>query len=100
MLALTLSQAKGIALALVAVFVIGGIGAAWLMKTVVQKVVAVVVLGVLAFAVWSQRSALQNCADKVRDGVTRNGTSVALVDTECEFFGASITISDPRQSDA
>lgn len=98
-LALTLDSAKNIAIGLAAVFAIGSIGAAWIMKTIVQKVAMALVLAVLAFAVWSQRTSLQDCADKVQDAYERNGTTVSLSDTDCSFFGATITISDPRSND-
>lgn len=95
-LALTLDSAKNIAIGLAAVFAIGSIGAAWIMKTIVQKVATALVLAILAFAVWSQRTSLQDCADKVQDAFERSGTTVSLGDTDCSFFGTTITISDPR----
>ena len=82
----------GVATALV----VGAILAFWLLKTIVQKVAVAVLLGLLAFAVWSQRTALVDCADKVEASYVRVGTSVTLDDTECSFFGMSVTISDPR----
>lgn len=95
-LALTLDAAKNVAIAVAAIFVIGAVLSAWLMKTIIQKVATALVLAVLAFAVWSQRTSLQDCADKVSDAYDRNGSSVTFLDTECSFFGATITISDPR----
>ncbi len=68
----------------------------WVMKTIVQKLAVATLLGLLAFAVWTQRGALQDCADKVQDNYERSGTSVTVLDTECSFFGVSISISDPR----
>jgi hypothetical protein len=46
--------------------------------------------------VWTQRGALQDCADKVRDNYERSGATVTVIDTECSFFGVSVTIADPR----
>jgi hypothetical protein len=51
---------------------------------------------VLAFAVWSQRVSLQDCADKVQDNFDLVGADVNVTDTECSFFGFTVTISDPR----
>ena len=99
MLALTLDTAKNIAIALAVVFAIGSVAAAWIMKTIVQKVATALVLAVLAFAVWTQRTSLQDCADKVKDAYEREGTSVSFIDTDCSFFGATITVSDPRAND-
>jgi hypothetical protein len=66
------------------------------MKALVQNLLVAGLLVALAFAVWTQRGALQDCADKVQDNFTRSGTTIAVGDTECSFFGVSITISDPR----
>lgn len=94
--AITLDAAKNVAIAVAATFLIGAVLAAWLMKTILQKVAVALVLAILAFAVWSQRTSLQECADKVQAAYSREGTDVTLIDTECSFFGATITISDPR----
>lgn len=96
MLALSLDTAKNIAIAVAVIFVCGAVAAAWVMKTVVQKLAVMGVLALLAFAVWTQRIALQDCADAVRDSFELAGTDVAVEDTECSFFGFDVTISDPR----
>lgn len=66
------------------------------MKSIVQKLAVAALLALLAFAVWTQRVSLQDCADKVQDGFELAGTDVTLTDTECSFFGVTVTISDPR----
>lgn len=96
MLALTLESAKTIAIAVVVIFVVGAVLAAWIMKTIVQKAVTVLVLALLAFAVSTQRTSLQDCADKVQGNFDRVGTNVTVTDTDCSFFGTTITIKDPR----
>jgi hypothetical protein len=65
------------------------------MKTVMQKVALVVILGLLALLVWTQRSSLQECSDKVKAA----GTAINQpdVDTTCTFFGRDIQIK--RSSD-
>lgn len=92
-LALTLGQAKAIAVAVVVVLVLAAISWAWLMKTLVQKLVGVLVLAALAGVVWLQRDSLQDCADKVRASADVAGRSV---DAACSFFGRDITISARR----
>lgn len=99
MLALTLDQAKNIAIALATVLLIGAVVSFWVMRTIVQKLVAAAVLGLLAFAVWTQRTSLQDCADKVQGNFERVGTNVTVTDTDCSFFGVTITISDPRDDE-
>ena len=86
MLALSLGQAKTIAILIVIVLVALAVGSAWLMKTVAQKAAVAVILVLLALLVWSQRASLDECADKVREGGVR-------VDTTCSFFGRDINIS-------
>lgn len=100
MFAVNLEDAKTIAIALTAVFAVGAIISFWVMRTIVQKLAVAVLLGALSFAVWTQRVALQDCADKVTAGFERAGTDVTLADTDCSFFGVTITISDPRSDDA
>ena len=95
-IAMTLDQAQTIAIVATTALVVGAIASFWVMKTLVQKLLVAALLGLLAFAVWTQRGALQDCADKVQDSFTRSGTAVVVADTECSFFGVSITISDPR----
>ena len=96
MSALTLDAAKSLSITVVIVFLVGSLAAAWIMKTIMQKVVVIVVLLLLAFSVYSLRTSLQDCADKVQGNFTRDGTSVTVTDTECSFFGAKVTITDPR----
>ena len=91
MLALSLGQAKTIAILIVIVLVALAVGSAWLMKTVAQKAAMAVILVLLALLVWTQRSSLDECADKVREGGVR-------VDTTCSFFGRDIKISTNRSS--
>jgi protein-S-isoprenylcysteine O-methyltransferase Ste14 len=90
MLALTLGQAKTVAILVVIVLVGFAVASAWLMKTVMQKVALVVILGLLALLVWTQRSSLQECSDKVKAA----GTAINQpdVDTTCSFFGRDIDI--------
>lgn len=85
-LALTLGQAKFLALAIVLILIGGAIFSAWIMKEIAQKVVLVVIIGLVALLVWTQRSSLDECADKVREGGIRG-------DTTCSFFGRDVRIS-------
>lgn len=96
MIAITFDQASTIAVVATTALVVGAIAAFWVMKSLAQKLIVAVLLGLLAFAVWTQRTALQDCAEKVQANIARTGVEVAVADTECSFFGVSITISDPR----
>jgi Iap family predicted aminopeptidase len=107
-LALSLDEAKNLALVAATVFAIGAIAAIWVMKTIVQKVLVAVLLIMLAFAAWSQRESLQDCADKVEANI-RIPTSATTTSTTaptapaatggestgsatCTFFGVDVTI--------
>lgn len=96
MFGLTLDDAKTIAIVAAVVLAVGAVVALWAMRTVMQKVIGAVVLGLLAFAVWTQRQSLTDCADKVHDAYERTGTDVTITDADCRFFGFTITISNPR----
>ena len=95
-IAVTLEQASTIAIVATTALLVAAVLSFWVMKSLVQKLIAAVLLGLLAFAVWTQRSALQDCADKVEQNYARTGVDVTVIDTQCSFFGTSVTISDPR----
>ena len=88
MLAVTLQTARNVAIIAVVVFVAMAIASAWLMKTLAQKAALVVVLGLLAVFVWSQRASLDDCADRVR----ASRAAGASTDPTCSFLGQDITI--------
>jgi hypothetical protein len=96
MFALTLDDAKTIAIVVATVLAVGAVMSFWIMKSIVQKLAVAAMLAVLAFAVWTQRVSLQDCADKVQNSFDLAGTGVTVTDTECSFFGLTVTISDPR----
>ena len=112
MLGLSLDEAKNIALVGATAFAILGIAAIWVMKTIVQKVLVAVLLIMLAFAAWSQRESLQECADQVQanaahdvadavDAASNSPTTTpdagaaaetSISETTCTFFGVDVTI--------
>jgi hypothetical protein len=101
-LAITLSEAKNIGIGLVALFLVGSVASAWIMKTIIQKVAVAAVLALLAFAVYTQRTSLQDCADKVIDVYELRNEALdpdVPLDAECSFFGTTISIPDPRNTD-
>ena len=90
MLALTLGQAKNVALLAALVLAVGAIGSAWVMKEIAQKAAMFVILALLAILVWTQRASLEECADKVKQ-------SNLTTDTTCSFFGREIEIKTARR---
>lgn len=69
-----------------------GLVAAFVLKAVVMKVIGLVLTAALALLLWSQRTELKECADKVAAGVQTAGTEV---DTTCRFFGKDIRVTLP-----
>ncbi len=90
-LALSLDQAKNAALVVVVLLLLGAVASAWLMKTLLQKVVLAIILVLVALLVWTQRVALDECADKVQTAGFTGGTT-------CTFLGNDITISAPNSN--
>jgi hypothetical protein len=88
MTAMTLESAKnigiGAAVGLVALMVLLAI----VVKNVTAKIISVVLVGGLAFGVWTQRSSLQTCADKVKARGVVGDTS----DVTCTFLGYDINV--------
>ena len=93
MLALTLDQARTIAVVAAVVLLGLAVLSAWVMKTVAQKAAFAVILALLAVVVWTQRASLQECADKVR---AEARTAARQVDTTCSFLGRDVSISTVR----
>ena len=92
---LSLDSAKTYGVVAVVVLVVGAFVAAWALKTLVQKIVVFALLGVLAFAVWTQRESLQECADKVQANFQLTDGTLPSTDTQCSFFGFTISIAAP-----
>jgi len=93
---LTLGEATTIAAVAVGVLIVLALISAWVMKEVMQKVVVVVILGLLALLIWTQRASLEECADKVR--ATGTAMNDPDIDTTCTFFGRDIEITTSRSS--
>ena len=88
MLALSLGQAKTIAVVVMIAFVVLGLVSAWLLKTIIQKVVVLVILLGLAGLTWYQRDSLQDCADQARARAEARDITGELA---CSFLGQDVT---------
>lgn len=84
MFALSLDQAKTVAVVVAVILLVAAAVSAWVMKQIVQKLVVAGVFIILAVVVWTQRTSLQDCADQVR---TTRGSA------ECSFFGQDVTVN-------
>jgi hypothetical protein len=89
MTAMTFESAKNIGIAVVVALVMLMLLSAFVVKKVTTKLLMVVILGGLAFGIWTQRSSLQSCADKVKARGVLGDTS----DVTCTFLGSDIKIA-------
>jgi glycerol-3-phosphate acyltransferase PlsY len=87
-LALTLDAVRNGALVTVAVAVGLALVLAWLVTTILSKVLAIAALAVLSLVVWTQREEVQECAERVRTTLTAD----AVDDTSCRFLGREVTV--------
>jgi protein-S-isoprenylcysteine O-methyltransferase Ste14 len=88
MIALSLESAKTIAIVVVVVFVALSVISALVIKTVVTKLIVVFVLVGLALGVWTQRTSLQDCADKAQ----AKAEALDVSGITCTFFGTDIEV--------
>ena len=86
--ALDTNDAKTIGTIVTVVFIALGVLSAWLMKTIVQKVVLVVVLGGLAVFVYSQRTSLDQCVDDITVAIS----DAARQSATCSFVGFEVEL--------
>ena len=91
MTALTLESAKNIGIAVAVGLVALMLVMAFVIKNITGKLISIVIIGGLAFGVWTQRSSLQSCADKVKGRVAVGDRS----DITCSFIGSDIKIAAP-----
>ncbi|MDO8391948.1 MAG: hypothetical protein Q7V57_15840 [Actinomycetota bacterium] len=88
MFALSLETAKTAAIVIVVAFVVLTILSAWLIKTVVTKLIVIGLLVGLGIAVYSQRASLQDCADRAKAELDAADTSGVT----CTFFGTDVKV--------
>lgn len=60
-------------------------------KSIVGKVVSLVIFISIAAGGYTQRASISDCADKVKAQATSSGS----VDTKCTFFGQEVTVKVP-----
>jgi len=85
-----LDTARNSALAVAVGAVVLAVLAGWLLKAIIAKIVGVLLLGVIALLVWTQRTALDDCVEQVRSRIASNSVETAT----CSFFGRDVTVGD------
>ena len=91
MIAMTVDSAKSIGVAAAVALIAIMLAMVMLIKKVTGKLIAIVIVGGLAVGVWTQRSSLQDCADKVKARGALGATSGAT----CSFLGTDVKVSGP-----
>jgi hypothetical protein len=91
MTAMTVESAKNIGIAVAVALVALMLVLSVVIKNVTTKLVSIVLVGGLAFGVWTQRSSLQDCADKVK----ARGVLGDRSDVTCAFMGSDVNVSVP-----
>lgn len=89
MTAMTVESAKNIGIAVAVALVALMLVMAWAIKNVTAKIITVIIVGGLAFGIWTQRSSLEDCASKVKARGLLGDTS----DVTCSFLGSDIKVS-------
>jgi hypothetical protein len=88
MTAMTVDSAKNIGIAVAVALVMLMLLSAFVIKKATVKLLTIVILGGLAFGMWTQRSSLEDCAAKVKArGVLGDTTPVT-----CTFVGSDIKV--------
>ena len=88
MIALSLESAKTIAIVVAVVFVVLSVISALVIKSIVTKLIMVVLMACLALGVWTQRTSLQDCADRAQAKAEAGDISGLT----CTFFGTAIDV--------
>lgn len=87
-MAISVEGAKNLAIVITIALVVMSIVSAMVIKNITTKIVTVVVMAGFALGVWTQRSELQDCAQRVKDKAQVNDTSP----TSCTFFGVGVDV--------
>ena len=90
MTALSLESAKTVAIVVAVAFVAFAVISAWLIKNVVTKLIMVLLMAGLALGVWTQRTSLQDCADKA----AAQAEALEATGLTCTFFGTEIEVGE------
>lgn len=91
---ITVDTVKNLALGLSGASLIIGLVMMKVVSSIVGKIVSLVFFLAIALAGYSQRAAVIDCANAVKD----QATATASIDTKCTFFGQEITVKVPQPS--
>lgn len=92
LLALTIENAKQYGMIGIAVVLVVGVLSALLVRKVVGKLISLIIMAALAATLWGQRSAIDDCVDKLRETATGAVTTGRVDDPTCTFFGMDVKV--------
>lgn len=84
MTALSLDTARNVGIVVIVALGASSLASAWVVKNMVVKLVTVAITAGLALGVYSQRTALQDCAHRVQANPAGG--------TTCHFFGTDVDV--------
>jgi len=87
--ALSVESAKSIAIVAAIALLAFAVISAWVIKNVTMKIISIVLLLGLGLGVWTQRTNLQDCADRAKAKVDAGIDKGSIT---CEFFGSEISV--------
>ena len=93
MLAITTDSMRTTALVAILIVVVLAVVSFLVIKTIVAKVMTLVIGIVLTWGLASQRSAISDCVDRVKADSLSVG---AAAKTECSFFGIKVTVPSDK----
>ncbi len=89
MTALSLQSAKTLAIVIAIAFIAFAVISAWVIKNLTMKIISIALLLGLGLGVWTQRTNLQDCADRAKAKVEAGGAKGAIT---CTFFGSDVSV--------
>lgn len=89
MTALSLESAKTIAIVIAIAFLAFAVISAWVIKNITMKIISIVLMLGLGLGVWTQRTNLQDCADRAK---TKVEAGIDKGSITCEFFGSEVSV--------
>ena len=91
---LTVDTVKNLALGLSGASLVIGLVLMKVVSSIIGKIVSLVIFLAIALAGYSQRAAVVDCANAVKD----QASATASINTTCTFFGQDITVKVPQPS--
>jgi hypothetical protein len=92
-LALTTDNIKLIALIAIGVFLLIGIVSALVVRAIVGRLIALLLMVALAGLVWTQRASISDCSNKAK----ANFNAGQPGKTTCRFFGRDVDVDLPSR---